>query len=68
MYRRFKIGERLTSQLRFESYNTFNHTQFSSISQTARFDTAGAQVDPLFLAPTAARDPRRLQVALKATW
>jgi hypothetical protein len=59
-------GKRL--QLRFESYNTPNHTQFSAISQTARFDAQGNQVDPLFLQPTAARAARRVQLAMRLIW
>ncbi len=55
-------------QLRFESYNTFNHTQFSAVSQAARFDAQGVQVDPLFLQPTAARAPRRVQLAVRLNW
>ena len=27
--------KRVKAQLRFETYNTFNHTQFSSVDQTA---------------------------------
>lgn len=68
MYRSINIAERKTLQLRFETYNTFNHTQFSAISQTARFDTTGAQIDPLFLEPTSARNARRIQLALRLNW
>jgi hypothetical protein len=68
LYRVVKIAERRTLQLRLETYNTPNHPQFSSISQTARFDPTGAQIDPLFLEPTAARNPRRLQFALRFNW
>lgn len=65
LFRNIKLAERRQLQLRFETYNTFNHTQFSSITQTARFDTAGSQIDPLFLLPTAARPPRRVQLAMR---
>ena len=69
VYRRIPLREGGKSlQLRFESYNTFNHTQFSSVSTTARFDLQGNQVDPLFLEPTAARSPRRLQLAMRFNW
>jgi hypothetical protein len=68
LYRTIRLKERKTMQVRFETYNTFNHTQFSSLSTSARFDTAGAQVDPLFLEPTAARSPRRVQLALRLNW
>ncbi len=68
LYRRIAITEKIAAQLRLESYNTFNHTQFSNVLQTARFDNTGAQVDPLFLQPTAARDARRVQLAVRVTW
>jgi len=55
-------------QVRLESYNTFNHTQFSAVSQAARFDVQGNQVDPLFLQPTSARSPRRVQLAMRFNW
>lgn len=71
LYRNFRLRtERMTAQLRFETYNTFNHTQHSAISQSTRWDGAGAttQTDPLFLEPTAARPPRRIQLAVRFNW
>jgi hypothetical protein len=69
IYRRIPIREGgKYIQLRFESYNTFNHTQFSAVSQTAKFDLQGNQVDPLFLTPTAARAARRVQLAVRLAW
>lgn len=68
LYRHLKLWERLAAQLRLETYNTFNHTQFSTLSTTARFDAQGSQIEPLFLTPTAARPPRRVQLALRLNW
>jgi hypothetical protein len=68
LYRTLRLPERKSMQVRFETYNTFNHTQFSSLSTTARFDQQGAQVDPLFLEPTNARAARRIQLALRLNW
>src|SRR5260370_15339504 len=69
LYRQIPLGsEKRNLQLRFESYNTPNHTQFSAVSQTARFDMLGNQIDPLFLQPTAARSPRRVQLAARFSW
>jgi hypothetical protein len=65
MYRVIRLSERWTTQLRVETYNTFNHTQFSGLDTTARFDAQGNQVNPLFLEPTSARSPRRIQFALR---
>ncbi len=69
VYRRFPVGnERRYLQFRAEMYNSANHTQFSSLDTSARFDTAGAQINPLFLTPTGARPARRIQFALKFYW
>lgn len=68
LYRRIPFNERINLHLRFETYNTFNHTQFLDLYRTAKFDPAGNQVDPLFLTPSSARSPRRIQLALRLTW
>jgi len=53
-------------QYRLEMYNAFNHTQFSGVDTTARFDlTTGAQVNGLFGSYNAARDARRIVMGLK---
>jgi hypothetical protein len=58
-------GEQRYFQFRAEFYNAFNHTQFSSMATTARFNAQGQQIDPNFGAYTAARDPRRIQLSLR---
>ena len=68
LYRRIRLDEKRYLQLRFETYNTLNHTQFSNVQRQARFDATGAQVDPTFLEPTAARSARRIQLALRLQW
>src|SRR5262249_39843642 len=55
-------------QFRTETFNTWNHTQFSGLFTAARFDAKGAQVDPNFGAYSAARDPRRIQLSLKVVF
>lgn len=52
-------------QFRTELFNAWNHTQFSGLYTTARFDTAGKQVDPNFGAYSSARDARIIQLSLK---
>ena len=52
-------------QFRSELFNAWNHTQFSGLYATARFDAAGKQVDPNFGAFSAARTPRTIQLSLK---
>jgi hypothetical protein len=68
MYRNIKIGERVTSQLRLETYNTFNHTQFSGLNTSLQFDSTGKMINTAFDTPNAARPPRRVQIALRVTF
>ncbi|MCU1261392.1 MAG: TonB-dependent receptor, partial [Bryobacterales bacterium] len=65
LYRQLKFTERVTGQLRLETYNTFNHTQFGGVDQTLKFDAAGKQVNPLFDQPNANRPPRRVQLSVR---
>ncbi len=67
LYRNIRFRERRNLQFRWETYNTFNHTQFSALSQQAKFQsqTDWTQVDPLFLQPTASRPARRMQLSLR---
>ncbi len=62
---KFTEGGRVNAQFRFETYNTFNHTQFSTYDTTLKFDATGKQVNPLFDLPTANRPPRRVQLSLR---
>ncbi len=57
LFKTIKITERMNFQLRFESFNTFNHTEFSGV------DTNSA--DGNFGAVTSAYDPRVLQLGAK---
>jgi hypothetical protein len=61
-------GERWRMQFRVESYNLFNHTQFSAVDTAAKFDAKGAQVNAAFGQYSAAVFPRRLQLALRVTF
>jgi hypothetical protein len=63
--KRVPVTEGRYFQFRTEFYNAFNHTQFSSIDTTARFNPAGQQTNPNFGAYTGARDPRRIQLSLR---
>ena len=49
LFKNFKLGARegRSMQFRFETYNTFNHTQYSSMDTTARFNAAGGRLDIL---------------------
>ncbi len=52
-------------QLRWEVYNAFNHTQWSGIDATARFDASGNQVNSRFGQVNAARTARVMQGSLR---
>lgn len=59
-------------QFRFETYNTFNHTQFggangtgTSVDTVARFDATGKQVNARFGQYLLSRDGRRVQLGIK---
>lgn len=67
-FKNMKFGERWKAQLRVESYNTLNHTQFTSINTSATYTTAGVQTNALFGQYTAAANPRQLQLALRITF
>lgn len=58
------FGESRYLQFRAEGYNAFNHTQFSGLNTTARFDAAGNQVNTQFGQVTATRQPRIMQLSL----
>jgi hypothetical protein len=49
-------------------YNAFNHTQFSDVDSTARFDVQGRQVNTRFGEVIGARNPRRMQASLRFTF
>jgi hypothetical protein len=65
LFKSFPIqSDKRTVQFRCEMYNAFNHTQFSGVNTSARFDTGGNQVNSQFGQVTTARNPRVIQFAL----
>jgi len=59
-------SEKRAIQLRWEVYNIFNHTNFSSVDNAARFNPATlAQTNATFGKATAARNPRLMQASLR---
>lgn len=65
LFKNFPIRERMRLQLRWELYNAFNHTQFTALDTTARFDPRGQQVNAGFGQFTAAANPRIMQFAIR---
>jgi hypothetical protein len=65
IFKNFPVfSERRMLQFRGELYNAFNHTQYSGIDSTARFDTAGNQVNTRLGQVTSTRSPRVVQLAI----
>jgi hypothetical protein len=67
LFKNFRFGsqEARRLQLRLETYNSFNHTQFTAVDNNARFDSAGNQVNKAFGQYIAAAPARRLVLAVK---
>ncbi len=67
LYRTVNFTEsgRVRAEFRFETYNTFNHTQYSAYDTGLKFDPAGNQTNPLFDLPTTNRPPRRVQLSIR---
>ena len=68
LFKVFPIKEFATLQFRWEVYNAPNHTQFSTLNTTARFDANGNQVDASFGQFTATRNPRIMQFGLRLSF
>jgi hypothetical protein len=49
-------------------FNAWNHTQFSGLYTSARFDVNGNQTDPNFGAYSSARTPRIIQLSLRVVF
>ncbi|HUK15484.1 MAG TPA: carboxypeptidase-like regulatory domain-containing protein [Bryobacteraceae bacterium] len=60
----FKSEQRVL-EFRWETFNTFNHTQFSTINSAADFNPAGQQVNAQFGKATAASPSRVMQGSLR---
>lgn len=68
LFKNFAFGKDgvVKMQYRLEMYNAFNHTQFTGVDTTARFDlNTGQQVNPTFGSFTAAANSRRIVMGLK---
>jgi hypothetical protein len=71
----FRASERVRTQLRFETFNTFNHvnlgkpnTTFAPAATNNTAGPGGGNISALFGRITSARSPRQSQVALKLTF
>jgi hypothetical protein len=65
LFKEFRIKEKVSAMLRAEAYNTFNHTQFSSVNTGFTFNAARQNTNAATGQLSAARDPRIMQLALR---
>src|SRR5207302_3574722 len=67
LFKNFQLGsnESRRLQFRFETYNTFNHTQYNAIDTGARFDQNNNQTNTNYGYFTGAALARRLVLGLK---
>jgi hypothetical protein len=69
LYKNTKITERVTTQLRVETFNTFNHTQWAAVNTGISVPNPGQPVTDATRGQTGVvtetRDPRSIQLALK---
>ena len=66
LFKRFPLkSEKRSLEFRWETFNTFNHTQFKTVGVTATFDPTGRQTNGTFGKITEARDPRKMMFGLK---
>jgi hypothetical protein len=67
LFKNIRLGsnESRRMQLRLETYNAFNHAQFTTVDNNARFDSLGNQVSQAFGNYTAAAPSRRVALGVK---
>jgi hypothetical protein len=65
IFKNFPVREGIRLQFRWELYNAWNHTQFSELDTSPRFDAQGNQLNARFGEFTAARNARQMQFALR---
>ena len=67
VFKNTKIGEHINTQLRVETFNLFNHTQFASVNTTINGSGPGtvALLNNAVGQITSTRDPRTLQIGFK---
>jgi hypothetical protein len=66
-YKSFQLGsnEARSLEVRCETYNTFNHTQYSGVDTSVTFDAAGNQTNARLGEYSAAASARKLVLALR---
>ena len=65
LYKSFAMTERAHVELRFESFNTFNHYEYNNINTSAPQWLGSGGNNPQFGEVTSAQDPRNLELGAK---
>ena len=65
LFKTFRLNESLRLQFRGEAFNAPNHTNLAAASGSFTAGANGANANDAFGRITSARDPRRVQLALK---
>jgi hypothetical protein len=69
LFKNFRISERMNFQLRWETFNTFNHTQWAAVNTGLSLPNPGMAMQPAnkgtFGEVSDTRDPRSMQIAVK---
>jgi hypothetical protein len=69
LYKNFNFTENIRMQLRLETFNTFNHTQFAGLNTGLSLNSPGQVATPATAGNTgqvnSTRDPRNVQIAAK---
>lgn len=69
LYKNFRLTERMNLQMRWETFNTFNHTQWADVNTSMSLPNPGMTMLPAnkgtFGEVTDTRDPRTMQLAVK---
>jgi hypothetical protein len=69
LFKNTNITEKIRTQLRVETFNIFNHTQWAGVSTNVTAANPGAPVTPATVGTagqiTSTRDPRQIQLGLK---
>ena len=66
LFRNFNLGsDKRVLTFRWETYNSFNHTQFNTIDTAPRYSTAGAQINTTFGQALSAYPARQMQFSLR---
>ncbi len=68
LFKSVPLKEKVSFQFRWEMYDAFNHTQFDSVDNTARFDASGKLVNTQFGQITGSRDARIQQMSLRLSF